>query len=154
MADQQNENENKDAEPKTMHLRIVSAEKHIFSGSVRSVALMGIEGALGIYPGHSPLLTFVGASNVVYMDLDGSRKLVNVYGGILEVQPQSVSLLVDTAIRGDDIDESLALESKRQAEEKLAKGAHDKDYYTALTELSRALSKLRAIELTKKFGKQ
>ena len=60
---------------------------------------------------------------------------------------------MDTAIRGEDIDESLALESKRQAEEKLAKSSRDQDYTAALAELTRALSKLQAVELTRKLGK-
>ena len=136
----------------TIHLRIVSAEKYIFSDNVAQVNVEGVEGGIGIYPGHSPLLTFINSSNVVYVTPTGEKRLVNVYGGVLEVQPKSVTVLVDTAIRGEDIDESLALESKRQAEAKLAKGPKDQDYSAALAELSRALSKLQAVELTRKFG--
>ena len=145
--------DNKNTASNTMHLRIVSAEKYIFSDYVRSVSVQGVQGGLGVYPGHSPLLTFINSSNVVYVDKDGNKKLVNVYGGVLEVQPKSVTVLVDTAIRGEDIDESLALESKRQAEEKLAKSSRDQDYTAALAELTRALSKLQAVELTRKLGK-
>ena len=151
--------DNKNTASNTMHLRIVSAEKYIFSDYVRSVSVQGVLGGLGVYPCHSPLLTFINSlppinsSNVVYVDKDGNKNLVNVYGGVLEVQPKSVTVLVDTAIRGEDIDESLALESKRQAEEKLAKSSRDQDYTAALAELTRALSKLQAVELTRKLGK-
>ena len=135
-----------------VHLRIVSAEKYIFSDYVAYVEVEGVEGGIGIKPGHSPLLTAINSSNVVYTTEQGDKRLVNVYGGVLEVQPKSVTVLVDTAIRGEDIDESLALESKRQAEAKLAKSPRDQDYSAALAELSRALSKLQAVELTRKFG--
>ena len=149
MAEQKEE---KNQQDKTIHRRIVSAEKYIFSDNVAQVNVEGVEGGIGIYPGHSPLLTFINSSNVVYVTPSGDKRLVNVYGGVLEVQPKSVTVLVDTAIRGEDIDESLALESKRQAEAKLAKGPKDQDYSAALAELSRALSKLHAVELTRKFG--
>ena len=89
-----------------VHLRIVSAEKYIFSDYVAYVEVEGVEGGIGIKPGHSPLLTAINSSNVVYTTEQGDKRLVNVYGGVLEVQPKSVTVLVDTAIRGEDIDES------------------------------------------------
>ncbi|MGN1393342.1 MAG: ATP synthase F1 subunit epsilon [Succinivibrionaceae bacterium] len=134
-----------------MHLRIVSAECKLFSGFVKEVMVNGCEGGLGIKPGHSPLLTTIASSNLLYVDLDGLVKSVFLYGGILEVQPQSVTVLVDTAIRGEDIDEVEALEAKRRAEKKLySTNHHDEDYSAALAELSRALSELNAYELSKK----
>ncbi len=133
-----------------MHLRIVSAEKAIFSDRVLEVCVNGIEGGLGIRPGHSPLLTTIESGNVTYVGLDKLTKIVNVNGGVVEVQPASVTVLADTAIRGEDIEESKALEAKRQAEEKLSMATADKDYTAALSELSKALSQLKAIELTQK----
>ncbi len=136
--------------PRTkMHLRIVSAEEAIFSDMVQAVMVTGSEGGLGIRPGHSPLLTTIPAGNIVYVSLENQRKVVNIYGGVLEVQPESVTVLADTAIRGEDIDESLALEAKRQAEERLSRGPCDRDFTAALSELSRALSQLKAVELAR-----
>lgn len=132
-----------------LHLRIVSAEEAIFSDHVVSVSVNGSEGSLGIRPGHSPLLTLIPAGNVTYIDLKGQHKIVNVCGGVLEVQPHSVTVLADTAIRGEDIEESKALEAKRQAEEKLSHSSGDQDYNQALSELSRALSQIKAIELSR-----
>lgn len=133
-----------------MHLRIVSAEKAIFSDRVLEVCVNGLEGGLGIRPGHSPLLTTIASGNVTYVGLDNVTKIVNINGGVLEVQPASVTVLADTAIRGEDIEESKALEAKRQAEEKLTMATVDKDYTEALSELSRALSQLKAVELSRK----
>ena len=74
--------DNKNTASNTMHLRIVSAEKYIFSDYVRSVSVQGVLGGLGVYTDHSPLLTFINSSNVVYVDKDGNKNLVNVYGGV------------------------------------------------------------------------
>lgn len=143
--------ENKDNSLENMHLRIVSAEDSIFSDLVLEVVVNGVEGGIGVKPGHSPLLTTISSSNLVYKDLNGNNKTVFLNGGVLEVQPKSVTVLVDTAIRGEDIDESEALEAKRRAEEKLSKVDHkDEDYSVALAELSRALAKINAYELSKK----
>ena len=115
--------ENKEATDKSgkreMHLRIVSAEKRIFSGQVAGVHVRGALGELGILPGHSPLLTTIPSGNVAYTTLEGDRKIVFVSGGVLEVQPKSVTILADTAMRGEDIEESKALEAKREAEARL-----------------------------------
>ncbi len=138
------------SESKGMHLRIVSAENKIFSGQVAGVHLKGAIGEMGILPGHSPLLTTIPSGNVVYKTLEGEQKIVFVSGGVVEVQPQSVTVLADTAMRGEDIEESKAIEAKRQAEQMLVNAAKDQSYSRALTELSRALSQLKAFELSKK----
>jgi len=146
--------ENKESADKTanreMHLRIVSAEKRIFSGSVAGVHVKGAIGELGILPGHSPLLTTIPSGNVSYITPEGARKIVFVSGGVLEVQPLSVTILADTAMRGEDIEESKALEAKREAEAMLANAASDKGYSQALSQLSRAISQLKAVELSRK----
>jgi F-type H+-transporting ATPase subunit epsilon len=133
-----------------MHLRIVSAEEAIFSDDVAWVNVNGCEGSLGIMPGHSPLLTLIPAGNVTFLDITGKHSVVNICGGVLEVQPASVTVLADTAIRVEDIDESRALEAKRQAEERLSKAVADHDFTQALSELSRALSQLQAVEISRK----
>jgi F-type H+-transporting ATPase subunit epsilon len=102
---------------KKIDLRIVSAEKQIFSDDVLEVKVNGIDGGIGIKPGHSPLLTLIDSSNLVYFDLDGNKNIVNLYGGVLEIQPHSVTVLVDTALRAEDIDESKALEAKELVKE-------------------------------------
>ena len=137
------------SEVKKLHLRKVSAEKKIFSDDVLEVIVNGIDGGLGIRPGHSPLLTLIASSNLVYVDLNGNKNIVNLYGGVLEIQPHSVTILVDTALRAEDIDESKALEAKELAEKKLVNAAKDRDYSTALSELSRALSQIKAVDLVK-----
>ena len=82
--------------------------------------------------------------------MDDKLSVVNVCGGVLEVQPESITVLADTAIRGEDIEESKALEAKRLAELRLSKKLNDQDYTQALSELSRALSQLKAVELSRK----
>jgi F-type H+-transporting ATPase subunit epsilon len=148
MTDNSKSSENKGR--REIHLRIVSAEKRIFSGQVAGVHVRGALGALGILPGHSPLLTTIPSGNVSYTTLEGDKKIVFVSGGVLEVQPKSVTILADTAMRGEDIEESKALEAKREAEEILAKATPDKGYSQALSQLSRAISQLKAIELSRK----
>lgn len=94
-------------------------------------------------------MTLIASSNLVYVDLNGNKNIVNLYGGVLEIQPHSVTILVDTALRAEDIDESKALEAKELAEKKLVNAAKDRDYSTALSELSRALSQIKAVDLVK-----
>ena len=141
----------KEADKNILHLRIVSAEKCLYSDNVQAINVTGADGGLGIRPGHTALLSTIPAGNASYVDMDGERKFVHIAGGILEVQPHSVTILADTALRGEEIDESKALEAKREAEEKLAHASADQDYSQALSELSRALSQLKAVELSRKI---
>lgn len=141
----------KEADNNILHLRIVSAEKCLYSDNVQAINVTGADGELGIRPGHTALLSTIPAGNASYVDMNGERKFVHIAGGILEVQPHSVTILADTALRGEEIDESKALEAKREAEEKLAHASADQDYSQALSELSRALSQLKAVELSRKI---
>ena len=111
----------------TLHVDVVSAEEQIFSGEAKFVALPGESGELGILPKHTPLITRIKPGAVRIELTDGSEEFVFVAGGILEVQPNRVTVLADTAIRGKDLDEAKALEAKKQAEEALrnAKGSLD-----------------------------
>ena len=104
----------------TIHVEVVSAEEHIFSGEAEFVVLPGESGELGIYPRHTPLITRI-KPGVVRIKRIGQTELESVFvaGGILEVQPHAVTVLADTAIRGADLDEAKALEAKRLAEEAL-----------------------------------
>ena len=126
----------------TYHLDVVSAEQQMFSGLVEKIQVTGSEGELGIFPGHAPLLTAI---------KPGMIRIVKQFGHEeFEVQPGSVTVLADTAIRGQDLDEARALESKRKAEEHISSSHGDVDYAQASAELAKAIAKLRVIELTKK----
>ncbi|MBV8036013.1 F0F1 ATP synthase subunit epsilon [Roseateles sp.] len=109
----------------TLHVDVVSAEEQIFSGEAKFVALPGESGELGILPKHTPLITRIKPGAVRIERTDGSEEFVFVAGGILEVQPNRVTVLADTAIRGKDLDEAKALEAKKAAEEAL-RNAKDK----------------------------
>ena len=104
----------------TMRIDVVSAEEAIYSGDAEFVVLPGIAGELGIYPRHTPLITQINAGTV-RIKVPGSTEEVLVYvqGGFLEVQPDHVNVLSDTAIRAADLDEAKVLEAKRVAEEAL-----------------------------------
>lgn len=133
----------------TYKLEVVSAESHLFTGDVQRIRVTGIEGELGIYPGHVPLLTTIKPGMIRIVKQDGDEEYIYLSGGILEVQPNVVTVLADTAIRGEDLDEAKALESKRQAEEFIHNSHGDIDFAQASAELSKAIAKLRVIELTK-----
>ena len=135
----------------TIHVDVVSAEEQIFSGEASFVVLPGELGELGIYPRHTPLLTRIrpGAVRVTPVN-GGEEELVFVSGGILEVQPDSVTVLADTAIRGTDLDEAKALEAKRQAEEALQNRGTEIDYAKASAELAGAMAQLAAISKLRK----
>src|SRR3954454_8406328 len=101
----------------TIHVDVVSAEESIFSGEASFVALPGEMGELGIYPRHTPLITRIRPGVVRIRRADnGEEEFVFVAGGILEVQPNGVTVLADTAIRGKDLDEARATEAKKDAE--------------------------------------
>ncbi|MCE2572988.1 F0F1 ATP synthase subunit epsilon [Motilimonas eburnea] len=133
----------------TTHLDVVSAEKQIFSGRVESIQVSGAEGELGILPGHTPLLTPIKPGMVRLVKQHGHEEVFYVSGGILEVQPGGVTVLADTAIRGEDLDQAKAEEAKRAAESKISSSHGDVDFARASAELQKAIAKLRVIELTK-----
>lgn len=130
----------------TIHVDIVSAEASIFSGEAEFVALPGESGELGIYPRHTPLMTRI-RPGAVRIKVPGQKddEFIFVAGGILEVQPDSVTVLADTAIRGADLDEAQATEAKRRAEETLLSRDTEIDYAMAQGELATAIAQLAAI---------
>jgi F-type H+-transporting ATPase subunit epsilon len=129
---------------KTIHVDVVSAEEHVYTGQAEFVALPGDQGELGILPGHTPLITKI-RPGAVRIKNDGKEELIFVAGGILEVQPRAVTVLADTAIRGKDLDEARAQDAKRKAEEALANRAAGIDYARAQAELLEAIAQLSAI---------
>jgi F-type H+-transporting ATPase subunit epsilon len=133
-----------------MHVDVVSAEEEIFSGEATFVALPGEAGELGIYPLHTPLLTRIKPGSVrIKVAGKDEEELVFVAGGILEVQPDSVTVLAETAIRGHDLDEAKANEARKQAEEALSNSTARIDYAKAQAELTAAIAQLQAINRMK-----
>ena len=130
----------------TIHVDVVSAEEQIFSGEAEFIALPGEAGELGIYPKHIPLMTRIrpGAVRIKVVG-QAEDEFVFVAGGLLEVQPDSVTVLADTAIRGADLDEAKAVEAKKLAEEALVNKESKIDYAAAQAELSVAIAQLAAI---------
>ena len=130
----------------TMHLNIVSAEEEIFSGTIESVFVPLISGEVGIYPRHTPLIGEIKPGEIVVRSDEGENEQhFFVSGGILEVQPHVVTVLSDTAIRAKDLDESVALEAKRQAEEAMQDQKADMDFALAQAELAEAVAQLNMI---------
>ncbi len=131
----------------TIHVDVVSAEEQIFSGEAEFVALPGESGELGIYPMHTPLITRIKPGAVrIKVAGQAQEELVFVAGGILEVQPNGVTVLADTAIRGGDLDEAKAAEAKKLAEEALSNKDSKIDYAQAQAELAQAIAQLAAIQ--------
>ncbi|CAM3882182.1 F0F1 ATP synthase subunit epsilon [Avibacterium endocarditidis] len=137
----------------TLNLTVVSAEESIFTGQVKSIQATGIEGELGILPGHTPLLTAIKPGIVKLTLENGNEEVIYVSGGFLEVQPNVVTVLADVAIRGKELDGDRILEAKRQAEQNIVANAKDANYEMLAAKLSKELAKLRAYELTEKLVK-
>ncbi len=131
----------------TIHVDVVSAEEQIFSGEAEFIALPGEAGELGIYPKHTPLITRIKPGAVrIRVPGQAEEEFVFVAGGILEIQPDMVTVLADTAIRGADLDESKAAEAKKSAEEAMANAKSDLDLALAQSELTVMAAQLAAIQ--------
>ena len=147
-------------------LEVVSAEGRLFRGLVRSVRISGSDGELGILHGHAPLLTAIKPGLISYRSMEDKDEVMYVSGGLLEVQPAfneesddaavSVTVLADTAVRGKEIDEAKAEEEARAAQEAFENAqnssggakAGDTDYATAIVNLSRAMARLHAAQIS------
>lgn len=134
----------------TTHLDIVSAEKEIYSGPVEMVVATGEMGEVGIIPGHAPLLTLLKPGEVRVTLPGGTQEVYYISGGMLEVQPFTVSVLADTVERAESLDESAALEAKAKAEAMMADKDAAIDYSVAAAELARAVAQIRAIQKVRK----
>jgi F-type H+-transporting ATPase subunit epsilon len=136
----------------TIHVDIVSAEGEIFSGKAAMVFVPGVQGELGIAPRHAPLLTTLKAGEVRVQLPDGGDELgFYVGGGALEIQPQRVTVLADTALRAKDVDEAAALAAKQRAEEALRNTKDRIDVAKAQAELIQAAAQLKMIERLRKM---
>jgi F-type H+-transporting ATPase subunit epsilon len=129
----------------TFHVDVVSAEESIFSGEASFVVLPGETGELGIYPKHTPLITRIRPGSVRIKLQDGSEEMVFVAGGILEVQPDGVTVLSDTAVRAKDLDEEKANKAIVAAEEALKNAKGEQDFAKAQSELVILAAQLAAI---------
>ena len=137
----------------SVHCDIVSAEDQIFSGLVEMVIATGSEGDLGIAPGHTPLLTRLKPGPVRIIRQGGEEEVFYVSGGFLEVQPNLVTVLADTAMRAEDMDEAAAEEAKRAAEAANRSKSREFEYSRAAVELAEAAARLRTIQhLRRKSG--
>lgn len=134
----------------TMQCDIVSAEREIFSGAVAMVSLRGTIGELGILPGHAPLLTGVRPGAVQLRLESGEEEVFYASGGFLEVQPGIVTVLADTVVRAEDIDEAAAAEARQAAERSLAEQAADFDFSLVAAQLAEAAAQLRTVEELRK----
>ena len=119
----------------TIYVDVVSADESIFSGEALFVALPGEAGELGVYPRHTPLITRIKPGSVRIEMADGSEEFVFVAGGILEIQPDRVTVLSDTAVRGKDLDDEKANQAKAAAEEALKNARSEIDLARAQSEL-------------------
>jgi F-type H+-transporting ATPase subunit epsilon len=129
----------------TIHVDVVSAEESIFSGEAKFVALPGEAGELGIYPRHTPLITRIKTGSVRIEKADGQEEFIFVAGGILEVQPNCVTVLSDTAIRGKDLDDERANEARLAAEEALKNAKSEVDMARATSELAIMAAQIAAL---------
>lgn len=138
----------------TVHCDIVSAEAALYSGRVEMVVAAGVLGDLGILPGHAPLLTRLKPGPVRIIKQHGEEEVFYMTGGFLEVQPDVVTILADTAVRAEDVDEAAAQEARQRAKEALEGRSTDMDQSRAMALLAESLAQLRTIEqLKKKMGK-
>jgi F-type H+-transporting ATPase subunit epsilon len=138
----------------TIHCDIVSAEKQIFSGLAEMVIAAGTEGDLGIAYGHAPLLSGLQAGPIRVITQSGEEEVYYISGGHIEVQPHGVTVLADTVLRAEDMDEAAALQAKETAERNIANRDAEFDYSAAAVQLAQASAQLRTLQaIRKKMGK-
>jgi F-type H+-transporting ATPase subunit epsilon len=131
---------------KKLHVDIVSAEQAIFSGEAEMVVAPGEAGELGIMPQHAPLLVRIKPGTVRVIPGDGGEEeVIYVSGGMMEVQPDRVTVLADTSVRAHDLDEAKAMEAERLAKDAIANRTGTEEYAKAIAELAEAAAQLQAI---------
>ena len=138
----------------TIRVDIVSAEAEIFSGQASMVFAPAIEGEVGIAPRHAPLITRLKPGEVRVQTPDGEEQHYYISGGLLEVQPQRVTVLADTAVRAHDLDEAAALQAVEKAEEAIANRTGTMEVATARGQLAEAAAQLQAIQRLRKRAKR
>lgn len=128
----------------TFHLDVVSAEKELYSGRVETCQVEGEQGAMGIMPGHAPLLTRLVPGTMRVVKQHGHEEIFYISGGILEIQPGTVTVLADVALRGDEIDTQEAEQARKRAEEQYTHLSADVDYAKVAVELAKAIAQTKA----------
>ena len=136
----------------SIHVDIVSAEKEIFSGDAQMVFAPALLGEVGIAPGHAPMLTRLGPGEVRIKQPDGHEQGFYVSGGMLEVQPKMVTVLSDTAVRAEDLDEAAVLQAKEEAERKFRDRSAEIDYAAAQAQLAETVAQLQTIQRLRRRG--
>ena len=137
----------------TVQCDIVSAESEIFSGAVEMIVAHGSLGDLGIAPGHAPLLTRLEPGPIRVISESGEDQVYYISGGMLEVQPTVITVMADTAIRADSLDEAQAEEARKRAQQQLENQSGEIDYSAATAQLAEAVAQLRTIQqIRKKLG--
>jgi F-type H+-transporting ATPase subunit epsilon len=137
----------------TVHCDIVSADESLFSGLIEMVVATGSLGELGVTAGHAPLLSDLKPGPVRLIKQNGEEEIYYLSGGYLEVQPNMVSILADTAVRADDIDEAAAAEAMKDAEQAIANQSGEIEYSKAAAMLAEASAQLKTVaQLRKKLG--
>ena len=134
----------------TMHLDIVSAESELFSGVAEVVVAPAVMGEVGIYPRHTPMLTPLKPGEIHITKQGGEDEYIYVSGGMMEVQPHTVTILSDTAVRAHDLDEAAAMEAKQAAEEAISGREGDMEIAEAQAKLAEAVAQLRVLENLRK----
>lgn len=138
---------------KAMQVDIVSAEAEIWSGKAAALFAPGSQGELGIYPGHTALITQLVPGDLRVLQEDGEEHVFYISGGLLEIQPHVATVLSDVAMRAADLDEAAILASRQRAEEALRDSAAELDYAHVQAELASTAAQLRAIQKMRKHLK-
>jgi F-type H+-transporting ATPase subunit epsilon len=133
----------------TIKCDIVSASESIYGGTVTMVIAHCVQGDLGILPGHAPLLTQLSPGPVRVVKEGGEEEVYYVSGGMLEVQPDLVTILADTAVRAHDVDEAAAEQARKAALEALSNQKSEMDTSAALAALAEAAAQLRTLQQMK-----
>jgi len=145
---------NIEADIKTIRCDIVSAHREIFSGEVRMIVASGISGELGIYPRHTPMITQLKPGPVRIQDSSGEDQFYFVSSGILEVQPHLVTVIADTVLRSEELDQSAAEAARAEAERELKAGSDNIEIDKAHAKLLKAVAELRTLDRIRKMGKR
>jgi len=130
----------------TLQCNVVSAKETIYSGEISMLIATGVEGEVGILPGHIPFITLLKPGTMQIKTSNGNDEMVYVSGGVLEVQPHLVTVLADTAVRAHDLDEAKILEARRHAEQTLQNQKADIDTSAALAALAESLAQLQTLQ--------
>ena len=130
----------------TLQCNVVSAKETIYSGEISMLIASGVEGEVGILPGHIPFITLLKPGAMQIKTSNGNDEMVYVSGGVLEVQPHLVTVLADTAVRANDLDEAKILEARRHAEQTLQNQKADIDTSAASAALAESLAQLQTLQ--------